>query len=83
MLDADGFEGFVDTDAAVSPAAGADTGAVNVDLDDVRFAGERFRRMILSRGATIDYDDAYWMFRGKQRSVEPLLRRRGLAGSEA
>lgn len=83
VLDADGFEGFVDTDAAVSPAAGADTGAVNVDLDDVRFAGERFRRMILSRGATIDYDDAYWMFRGKQRSVEPLLRRRGLAGSEA
>ncbi|MGO3362987.1 MAG: M3 family metallopeptidase [Corynebacterium sp.] len=74
VLDADGFEGFVDTDAA---------GVASPDPDDVRFAGERFRRMILSRGATIEYDDAFWMFRGKQRSVEPLLRRRGLAGSDA
>ncbi|MGP9622501.1 M3 family metallopeptidase [Corynebacterium sp. AOP34-AQ2-28] len=72
VLDADGFEGFVDTDAA---------GRDGVDPDDVRFAGDRFRRMVLSRGATIDYDDAFWMFRGKQRSVEPLLRRRGLAGA--
>ncbi|MGP9723979.1 M3 family metallopeptidase [Corynebacterium sp. AOP40-9SA-29] len=72
VLDADGFEGFVDTDAA---------GRDEVDPDDVRFAGDRFRRMVLSRGATIDYDDAFWMFRGKQRSVEPLLRRRGLAGA--
>jgi len=37
--------------------------------------------MILSRGATIDYDDAFWMFRGMQRSVEPLLVRRGLTGA--
>jgi peptidyl-dipeptidase Dcp len=83
VLDADGFEGFVDTDAARG-AAGADAHVGDVpaiDPDDVRFAGDRFRRMILSRGATIDYDDAFWMFRGKQRSVEPLLRRRGLAGS--
>lgn len=86
VLDADGFEGFVDTDAATSPDAGTatdtdpDTKAV-IDPDDVRFAGDRFRRMILSRGATIDYDDAYWMFRGKQRSTEPLLRRRGLTGA--
>ncbi len=72
VLDADGFQGFVDTDAA---------GTEHPDADDVRFAGDRFRRMILSRGATIDYDDAFWMFRGQQRSVEPLLRRRGLAGS--
>ena len=85
VLDADGFDGFVDTDAAVAPDAdtASSSAAADIDLDDVRFAGERFRRMILSRGATIDYDDAYWMFRGKQRSVEPLLRRRGLAGSEA
>ena len=55
--------------------------AVTIDPDDVRFAGDRFRRMILSRGATIDYEDAFWMFRGQQRSVEPLLRRRGLSGS--
>ncbi|WP_041631091.1 M3 family metallopeptidase [Corynebacterium terpenotabidum] len=72
VLDADGFQAFVDTGAA---------GAEHPDPEDVRFAGERFRRMILSRGATIDYDDAFWMFRGQQRSVEPLLERRGLAGA--
>lgn len=75
VLDADGFQGFVDTGAASGPGTG------HPDLDDVRFAGDRFRRMILSRGATIDYGDAYWMFRGQQRSVEPLLRRRGLSGA--
>ncbi|WP_291478946.1 M3 family metallopeptidase [Corynebacterium sp.] len=79
VLDADGFEGFVDTDAARGDSRSDDVR--EIDPDDVRFAGDRFRRMILSRGATIDYDDAFWMFRGKQRSVEPLLRRRGLAGS--
>lgn len=69
VLDADGFQAFVDTGAAGG----------NTDPDDVRAAGDRFRRMILSRGATIDYKDAFWMFRGQQCSVEPLLRRRGLA----
>ncbi|MEL4153283.1 M3 family metallopeptidase [Corynebacterium bovis] len=78
VLDADGFRAFVDTDAAVDPDAGE---ATPVDPSDVRFAGERFRRMILSRGATIDYEDAFWMFRGRQTSVEPLLARRGLAGT--
>ena len=82
VLDADGFQGFVDTDAARGDEGGGRPGAVvEIDPDDVRFAGDRFRRMILSRGATIDYDDAFWMFRGKQRSVAPLLHRRGLAGS--
>jgi peptidyl-dipeptidase Dcp len=74
VLDADGFRAFVDTGAA------SDTDPV--DPGDVRFAGDRFRRMILSRGATIDYDDAFWMFRGQQRSVEPLLERRGLTGAD-
>ena len=88
VLDADGFQAFVDTGAAREASLDADDGArtggaeaEKIDLDDVRFAGERFRRMILSRGATIDYEDAFWMFRGRQRSVEPLLRRRGLAGT--
>ncbi|WP_130839041.1 M3 family metallopeptidase [Corynebacterium neomassiliense] len=75
VLDADGFDGFVDTGAAAGEVT------QHPDPDDVRFAGERFRRMILSRGATIDYDDAFWMFRGRQRSVAPLLSRRGLSGS--
>ena len=80
VLDADGFQAFVDTGAA-SGGVEKEDGAKEVDPDDVRFAGDRFRRMILSRGATIDYDDAFWMFRGMQRSVEPLLKRRGLAGA--
>lgn len=80
VLDADGFQAFVDTGAA-SGGVDKEDRAEEVDPDDVRFAGDRFRRMILSRGATIDYDDAFWMFRGMQRSVEPLLKRRGLAGA--
>lgn len=78
VLDADGFQAFVDTGAARGEAS---ENSESIDPDDVRFAGDRFRRMILSRGATIDYDDAFWMFRGMQRSVGPLLARRGLAGA--
>ena len=84
VLDADGFQAFVDTGAAHGEES-ADNPDAQVDLDhsDVRFAGERFRRMILSRGATIDFEDAFWMFRGRERSVEPLLQRRGLSGTSA
>ncbi|MBC2681135.1 M3 family peptidase [Corynebacterium sp. 4HC-13] len=77
VLDADGFQAFIDTGAA----RGEEHEGGDIDAEDVRFAGDRFRRMILSRGATIDYEDAFWMFRGQQHSVEPLLRRRGLSGA--
>lgn len=79
VLDADGFQAFVDTGAARGGVENEEH--TTIDESDVRFAGDRFRRMILSRGATIDYEDAFWMFRGMQRSVEPLLRRRGLSGA--
>ncbi|MGJ4051002.1 M3 family metallopeptidase [Corynebacterium macclintockiae] len=80
VLDADGFQAFVDTGAAVGESGTNSNDATPVlDDDDVRFAGERFRRIILSRGASIDYEDAFWMFRGQQRSVQPLLHRRGLS----
>ncbi|RAV34676.1 M3 family metallopeptidase [Corynebacterium heidelbergense] len=86
VLDADGFQAFVDTGAAHGAEAameGRVRAVADADPEDVRFAGDRFRRMILSRGASIDYEDAFWMFRGKQRSVQPLLERRGLAGAIA
>ena len=80
VLDADGFQAFVDTGAAVGESGAESNDATPVlDDDDVRFAGERFRRIILSRGASIDFEDAFWMFRGQQRSVQPLLHRRGLS----
>ena len=85
VLDADGFQAFIDTGAAVGESNAGDHGAgdadatTDLDADDVRFAGERFRRIILSRGASIDFEDAFWMFRGQQRSVRPLLQRRGLS----
>ncbi|MGJ4075003.1 M3 family metallopeptidase [Corynebacterium macclintockiae] len=80
VLDADGFQAFVDTGAAVGESGTESNDATPVlDDDDVRFAGERFRRIILSRGASIDFEDAFWMFRGQQRSVQPLLHRRGLS----
>jgi len=47
---------------------------------DKRAAGEAFRDHILSRGASLDYGDAFRRLRGRDKDVEPLLRRRGLAG---
>lgn len=41
-------------------------------------AGRRFREKILSRGGAIDYMSAYRDFRGRDKDVAPLLRRRGL-----
>ena len=49
VLDADGFQAFIDTGAA--RGEGDDEGTQNsepLDLGDVRAAGDRFRRMILS-----------------------------------
>lgn len=40
--------------------------------------GERFRKMILSRGATEDYNKMYREFTGHDPSIEPMLRDRGL-----
>ena len=41
-------------------------------------AGQRFRKMILSRGGSIDYMTAYRDFRSRDKDVTPLLLRRGL-----
>jgi peptidyl-dipeptidase Dcp len=43
-----------------------------------RANGQRFREMILSRGGTEDVAAMYRAFRGRDPSVEPLLRERGL-----
>ena len=40
--------------------------------------GQRFRDMILSRGSSEDMQAMYVAFRGKEPSVEPLLKARGL-----
>jgi peptidyl-dipeptidase Dcp len=40
--------------------------------------GDRFRRMVLSRGNTEDLAKMYAAWRGKDPSVEPMLRFRGL-----
>lgn len=42
--------------------------------------GKRFKDLILSRGATIDYGKAFEQFTGHSRSVDALLKRRGLSG---
>ena len=43
-----------------------------------RANGQRFRDMILSRGNTNNYDEMYKTWRGKEPSVKPLIRARGL-----
>ena len=40
--------------------------------------GQRFRDMVLSRGGTMDAAAMFRAFRGRDPSVEPLLRERGL-----
>ncbi|WP_448004741.1 M3 family metallopeptidase [Agromyces bauzanensis] len=42
--------------------------------------GERFRRMLLEPGGSVDPLEAYRAFRGRDAGVEPLLRSRGLLG---
>ncbi|MGV0361233.1 M3 family metallopeptidase [Corynebacterium minutissimum] len=51
------------------------------DQSDLRAAGERFREVILSKGASRDFTEAYREFRGRDKDVAPLLKRRGLAGA--
>jgi peptidyl-dipeptidase Dcp len=40
--------------------------------------GDRFRKMLLSKGGTMDAMDMYRAFRGRDPVIEPLLERRGL-----
>ncbi|MFZ3286054.1 MAG: M3 family metallopeptidase [Telluria sp.] len=47
----------------------------------VRKNGDRFRKMLLSRGGTLDAMDMFRAFRGRDAKVEPLLERRGLTGN--
>jgi peptidyl-dipeptidase Dcp len=42
--------------------------------------GERFRKMVLSKGGTMDAMDMYRAFRGRDAEIQPLLERRGLTG---
>jgi peptidyl-dipeptidase Dcp len=46
-----------------------------------RETAERFRREVLSQGGTRPGMELYRNFRGRDPSIEPLLERRGLAGS--
>jgi peptidyl-dipeptidase Dcp len=46
--------------------------------DLTRANGDRFRRMILSRGSTEDMATLYRAFRGQDPSVEPLIEARGM-----
>ncbi len=48
-----------------------------------RVNGDRFRKMILSRGNTVDLDQLYSAWRGGPPQIEPLLRNRGLADAAA
>ena len=47
-----------------------------------RANGDRFRGMILSRGNVSDYAQLYRDFRGKDPSIEWMLKRRGIVGAK-
>lgn len=40
--------------------------------------GERFRKLILSRGNTEDYETMFEQFRGHAPGIKPMLDQRGL-----
>jgi peptidyl-dipeptidase Dcp len=61
VLDADGFEAFVEAGDPFDPAL-----------------ARKLRENILSVGNSRDLMEAYRQFRGKDPSVAPLLRKRGL-----
>jgi peptidyl-dipeptidase Dcp len=46
-----------------------------------RANGDRFRRMVLSRGNTEDLAKLYAAWRGRDPSVEPMMKYRGLRES--
>jgi len=71
VLDADGFAWFTK-----QGAAGPDAEAARM-----RAAGQRFRDVILSRGAADDYAAAFTDLRGRDKDITPLLTRRGLRGA--
>ncbi|WP_296134817.1 M3 family metallopeptidase [uncultured Corynebacterium sp.] len=48
---------------------------------DLRAAGQKFREVILSKGASRDFTEAYREFRGRDKDLAPLLKRRGLTGA--
>ncbi|GAB3597173.1 Peptidyl-dipeptidase dcp [Corynebacterium faecale] len=70
-LDADGFDWFEETGAAGDAAS----------AESAREAGQRFRDLVLSRGAAADYTRSFETLRGRAKDIGPLLRRRGLAGA--
>jgi peptidyl-dipeptidase Dcp len=43
-----------------------------------RANGERFRQMVLSRGNTKDLEKMYTAWLGREPSIEPMLKFRGL-----
>ncbi|MDR3683636.1 MAG: peptidyl-dipeptidase Dcp [Geothrix sp.] len=51
--------------------------------DLTRANGDRFRKMILSRGSTEDMATLYRAFRGQDPSVEPLIEARGMQAAPA
>jgi peptidyl-dipeptidase Dcp len=46
----------------------------------LRKNGDRFRKLLLSKGGTMDAMDMFRAFRGRDAQIQPLLERRGLAG---
>ena len=61
VLDADGFEAFVEAGSPFDPAV-----------------AQRLRRFIYGSGNSLEPGAAYRAFRGREPTVEPMLRQRGL-----
>lgn len=74
-LDADGFEWFREENAATPSDNSASS---DVSDDAARRAGQKFRDLILSTGASRDFSEVYSELRGRDKDLTPLLIRRGL-----
>ena len=77
-LDADGFSWFREVGAA-SPENTVPGSTLSPE--QAREAGQKFRDLVLSTGASRDFDETYRQLRGRDKDLRPLLERRGLAGA--
>merc|ERR1711976_126160 len=61
VLDADGFEAFMEAGSCFDPATAA-----------------KLRKFIYSSGNSIEPGEAYRAFRGRDPTVEPMLKKKGM-----
>ncbi|MDQ3059751.1 MAG: M3 family metallopeptidase [Pseudomonadota bacterium] len=75
VLSADAYAAFEETAAAAAAQAGADTAAPPVNVE----TGRKYRQAILEAGGSRPAMESFKAFRGREPSLDALLRHQGMA----